>query len=219
MIQVHRGWLDNMSQSPSECTFHFDYHGEPFSLYMRWRWTDPWEGRLIQGHDILRGRWTQDLFRQPMRHHFFTHDQDGEAKAKLQELASEWLQRNCDPVLELVGVERPGFLPEFPSERDRVIDAVRASRASYQVLGGVVGYELARQANGILDLEILLERRYEEEDEIVWDYHTGEGGLDQYWEYRIATLQIEFVYQLLLVVFAPERATTQAAIIHRQLTD
>ena len=58
-------WVDDLIWCPSQCYGLFKLNNQCFTLYLRWRHEDPWQGHLIVG-DVLNSdddrTWTEDLF-------------------------------------------------------------------------------------------------------------------------------------------------------------
>ena len=78
------------------------------------------------------------------------------------------------------------------------IESVKTEKIPQRVTGGIKGFELCRSLNSKWDFEEELNRRNAEEISMVND-HTN---MLTYWEYRYATIQVQFVYETMLVVWA-----------------
>ena len=46
-------WFDELTWSPSQCYYHIRHNGLDYILYLRWRWTDPWQAYVITNADSL----------------------------------------------------------------------------------------------------------------------------------------------------------------------
>ena len=61
-------WFDELTWSPSQCYYHLQHHGLDSILYLRWRWTDPWQAYVIKNaaslSDMNNGEavWSGDVF-------------------------------------------------------------------------------------------------------------------------------------------------------------
>ena len=90
-----------------------------------------------------------------------------------------------------------------------------------RIRGGVMGFELCRTLNSVWDFQDELERRHRHEVDLISLRSLSEerraelagadvpvsqgpsrGTIEDYWEYRIATAQVEYVYERMLVVWA-----------------
>lgn len=53
-----RQWKDDLIRCPSQCYYYFySKDNKPFCLYLRWRWSDPWEVYLVE---FRNGLWDWD---------------------------------------------------------------------------------------------------------------------------------------------------------------
>ena len=61
-------WFDELTWSPSQCYCHIRHQGVDYILYLRWRWTDPWQAYVIRNADSLDSMnigesvWSGDVF-------------------------------------------------------------------------------------------------------------------------------------------------------------
>jgi len=61
-------WFDEIIGSPSQCYCHIQHQGVDYILYLRWRWTDPWQAYVIKNADSLTSMnngqavWSCDIF-------------------------------------------------------------------------------------------------------------------------------------------------------------
>jgi hypothetical protein len=77
-------------------------------------------------------------------------------------------------------------------------------KRDYRKRGCLAGFELCRSLNSIWDFEEELKRRHEHERELVSHrtFNGGDNSVQEYWEYRCATVQVEYVYERMLVVWS-----------------
>jgi hypothetical protein len=61
LFQIKSDWVDSMMWCPSQCWLKILYKGHRWTLYLRWRWEDPWSADLIQGWDTTatKKRWEE----------------------------------------------------------------------------------------------------------------------------------------------------------------
>lgn len=90
-VEIH--WEDDLIWCPSQCYAPITYNGVDYVLYLRWRWDDPWQGRIIT-HARTSGdmgkkhaEWSEDLFEQ--RGLFFRDEALDQAKAALLKIFLE----------------------------------------------------------------------------------------------------------------------------------
>ena len=87
-------WLDELTWSPSQCYYRLQHHGVDYILYLRWRWTDPWQAYVVQHADRLSSMnngvavWSGDVFE--LHHVQFQKAELEEAKEKLIRLFHEF---------------------------------------------------------------------------------------------------------------------------------
>ena len=61
-------WFDELIWSPSQCYCRIQHQGMDYILYLRWRWTDPWQAYIIKNADSLASMnnghavWSDDVF-------------------------------------------------------------------------------------------------------------------------------------------------------------
>ena len=61
-------WFDELTWSPSQCYYHLQHRGVDSILYLRWRWTDPWQAYVVKNAASLssmnKGQvvWSGDVF-------------------------------------------------------------------------------------------------------------------------------------------------------------
>ncbi len=47
-------WIENLLWCPSQCYRRIECCGKLYTLYLRWRWEDPWQFEVAEG-DMVRG--------------------------------------------------------------------------------------------------------------------------------------------------------------------
>ena len=61
-------WFDELIWSPSQCYYRVQHHGVDYILYLRWRWTDPWQAYVVKNTNSLSSMnnghavWSGDVF-------------------------------------------------------------------------------------------------------------------------------------------------------------
>ena len=61
-------WFDELTWSPSQCYYHLQHRGDDYILYLRWRWTNPWQAYVIKNAASLSEMnraeviWSGDVF-------------------------------------------------------------------------------------------------------------------------------------------------------------
>jgi hypothetical protein len=61
-------WFDELLWSPSQCYCRIQHQGVDYIIYLRWRWTDPWQAYVIKNADSLASMnngqavWSFDIF-------------------------------------------------------------------------------------------------------------------------------------------------------------
>ena len=61
-------WFDELIWSPSQCYCRIQHQGMNYILYLRWRWTDPWQAYIIKNADSLASMnnghavWSDNVF-------------------------------------------------------------------------------------------------------------------------------------------------------------
>ena len=61
-------WYDELIWSPSQCYYHLQHNGMDYILYLRWRWTDPWQAYVVKNAAGLAAMnrvdvdWSADVF-------------------------------------------------------------------------------------------------------------------------------------------------------------
>jgi hypothetical protein len=61
-------WFDELTWFPSQCYCHIQHQGVDYILYLRWRWTDPWQAYVIKNAASLSSMnngqavWSGDVF-------------------------------------------------------------------------------------------------------------------------------------------------------------
>jgi hypothetical protein len=68
-------WFDELSWSPSQCYCRIQHDGIDYMLYLRWRWTDPWQAYIVKNAASLAAMnrvevvWSGDVFEQHQIHY------------------------------------------------------------------------------------------------------------------------------------------------------
>ena len=88
-------WYDSMLWCPSQCYRHEVVDGVHFILYLRWRWSDPWKGRVVAGaydeKSMGDAHWSDDLFQ--LNHIQYSEAEVEMAKEKLVELFNQYWRK------------------------------------------------------------------------------------------------------------------------------
>lgn len=79
-IELKGEWLDDLIWCPSQCYYAFDYKGTEYTIYLRWRWDNPWTADLYKDFD----KDLENVWELPIE--FFRDDQLDEVKAHAMEL-------------------------------------------------------------------------------------------------------------------------------------
>jgi len=90
LIEVVGEWDDDLAWCPSQCFLSVRWKGKNYTLYLRWRWQDPWHGHVIE--EDITGIWSQDLF--ALYHEQYLADELDLAKEALIRLANRWIKEN-----------------------------------------------------------------------------------------------------------------------------
>ena len=80
-------WYDDLLWCPSQCYYRTSRNGINYILYLRWRWDDPWTGRIFtekqwQGDSL--STYPDDVFAK--NHVQYSDEEMDMAKAKILEL-------------------------------------------------------------------------------------------------------------------------------------
>lgn len=71
-----------------------------------------------------------------------------------------------------------------------------------RIKGGLAGFELCSNLNSMADFNETLESRHKHEFDWKRQYYERKHGeIADYWEYRYATVQVEYVFERMLVVW------------------
>ena len=68
-------WFDELLWTPSQCYYRLQHKGIDYILYLRWRWTDPWQAYIVKnatGLDTMNRVdvvWSSDVFEQHQIHY------------------------------------------------------------------------------------------------------------------------------------------------------
>ena len=61
-------WFEELNWSPSQCYCRVQHRGVDYILYLRWRWTDPWQAHVVKDAASLdsmnngQAVWSGDVF-------------------------------------------------------------------------------------------------------------------------------------------------------------
>ncbi|HDD25974.1 MAG TPA: hypothetical protein ENF75_02670 [Acidilobales archaeon] len=59
---IDEEWIEDLIWCPSQCYRRIRCDGKIYTLYLRWRWEDPWEFRIAEGDMVSqRGPYIIDL--------------------------------------------------------------------------------------------------------------------------------------------------------------
>lgn len=93
-LEMLDAWQDRLDWNPSECYRRFQYQGQTYRLYLRWRWQDPWQGYIIK--DLETPYPALDDFLSPelflINHCQYASTELDLAKHVLEGLAEEYLK-------------------------------------------------------------------------------------------------------------------------------
>jgi hypothetical protein len=70
-------WFDDLDWSPSQCYYHLQHDGVDYILYLRWRWTNPWQAYVVRNTARIDAMnedeviWSGDVFEV---HHVYYDD-------------------------------------------------------------------------------------------------------------------------------------------------
>ncbi len=89
-------WIERLLWCPSQCFKRIRCNGKIYTLYLRWRYEDPWQFYVIEG-DAVKGSinsWrfiTGDLFIEYNK--FFKDIEIKEAEKEAEKIFFEWLEK------------------------------------------------------------------------------------------------------------------------------
>lgn len=83
----------------------------------------------------------------------------------------------------------------------RGLESVVTEKEKYAREGGKEGFELCRTLDTREDFLRVLNERLQEELNLIKKYQNGKLKIDDYWRYRWATIQIEWVFNIMDVIF------------------
>jgi len=59
---IDEEWVEELAWCPSQCYRRIKCNGKIYTLYLRWRWEDPWEFMIAEGDMVAqRGLYVIDL--------------------------------------------------------------------------------------------------------------------------------------------------------------
>src|SRR5215211_6773575 len=68
-------WFDELTWNPSQCYCRIQRHRVDYILYLRWRWTNPWQAYIIKNAassaamNLVEVVWSADVFEQHQIHY------------------------------------------------------------------------------------------------------------------------------------------------------
>jgi len=68
-------WFEELLWTPSQCYYRLQHKGIDYILYLRWRWTDPWQAYVVKNAASLDTMnrvdvvWSSDVFEQHRIHY------------------------------------------------------------------------------------------------------------------------------------------------------
>ena len=100
-IKILNDWHDDLIWCPSQCYLLIEYNNKQYTIYLRWRWEDPWTCDLVEG-DLTssefdyksKSLWTDDLFIDKNTAYFFRDSELDKAKEKALEVVQSYLERS-----------------------------------------------------------------------------------------------------------------------------
>jgi hypothetical protein len=87
-------WFDDLAWTPSQCYYHLQHKGADYVLYLRWRWTNPWQAYVVRNASRLSSMndgqavWSVDVFE--LHHVHLKNVELDRAKDKLLSLFYEF---------------------------------------------------------------------------------------------------------------------------------
>lgn len=87
---------------------------------------------------------------------------------------------------------------------DDGIESVKKTEKGARRRGGILGFEMARRAISMAELEQLIQASREREHRVRERYDNKKATLPNYWEQRYITLQLEYTYEVLKVAYHDE---------------
>jgi len=95
-MKILRDWVDHLIWCPSQCYLLVEYSDKIYTLYLRWRHSDPWTCQIVEGDlwddeafEWGSNKWSDDLFSMEDEPLFFKDSELDEAKVKTIELAEK----------------------------------------------------------------------------------------------------------------------------------
>lgn len=82
-------WTDDLLRCPTQCYYRTEREGVRYILYLRWRWSDPFQAHILKGESEYFdcAEWSNDIF--DSNDLWFIEEEIGKAKKKLIELFDE----------------------------------------------------------------------------------------------------------------------------------
>lgn len=107
--------------------------------------------------------------------------------------------------------------------RDKIITegikSVKATETGAKLTGGIKGFEECRKLETMEDFEKALSSYHLKDIELIHRVYSNlPNSLDEYWEHRYTTLQIEYCYEILKVVLGYPVISVRAGLRYAELT-
>ena len=88
-IKIIREWEDDLIWCPSQCYLPIEFKGEKYTVYLRWRHDNPWQGHIWKDKD--ERNWSPDLLAE---NQFYYADRElNLAKETIIDLAEKHLNK------------------------------------------------------------------------------------------------------------------------------
>ena len=99
---LDKNWLEYITYFPSQLYRRFNLRGIEYTVYLRWRYDDPWQCMIAEGlspnktkiirlHDKVKPKyWSDDLFLE--NHDWFGSGEYKKAEKRAEEIAVEWAE-------------------------------------------------------------------------------------------------------------------------------
>lgn len=94
VFKVISDWKDDLIRCPSQCYKNIEYKGRHFVIYLRWRWSDPWQCKLVECPPNLEFDMHTQFEWTVLSVKHFTHDELELLKVNAEKLVNKWLLKN-----------------------------------------------------------------------------------------------------------------------------
>lgn len=107
---------------------------------------------------------------------------------------------------------------KLPELMDRIIEegirSVQETETSEERLrGGIAGFELCRGLLTLEEFEKILGERHQKEQ----DLRIADQDIAAYWEYRCATIQVEYCYEIVKVAYGRYPLSARAVLRYHEI--